>query len=167
MVDNPMYDGPVYESVHTQFDTLASTKSTGDEHCNSPTCISSSSIPALQDKSTVLYVDQPRSKSFVTSYPSVPNDESESANILRAESVSVPVTKKSGKQQNKLNLTLTLTGSDSTGSGTTESKSAALPYASGPTSAINQLRDIDENYAVMLVSEWSELSPEDTVKYQE
>ena len=184
MVQNPIYDGPVYESVHPQFETLASaTKQAAsisntsiDQPCNSQPSTPTSSEKSIRyvDPPSSVLVSKPRSKSFL-SHPSAP--ESDTENIPRSTSISVPVIKKIGKQRNKLNLTLTLTGTDSTGA--TGSHNAQNSTAE-PISAVNPivLRDVDDNYTVMspagrgaLVgtadSEWSELSPEDTDKYKE
>ena len=181
MVHNPIYDGPVYESVQQQFNTLtATTLQASDSSADCP-CSSQPSTPTSSEKS-VRYVDPPtpaqvpktRSKSFL-SHPSA--TESDTKNIPRSTSVSIPVINKTGKQRNKLNLTLTLTGTDSTSA--TRSHNAQRSIAE-PISAVNPivLRDVDDNYTVMspaghgaLVgmadSEWSELSPEDTDKYKE
>lgn len=179
MVHNPIYDGPVYESVQRQFDTLTSTILQASQTSDSDTslnqrCNSQSSTSTSSEKS-VRYVDQPiqppkpRSKSFAS------NDHSHSsisaydaANVPRSTSVSVPtVTKKIGKQRNKLNLTITLNGN-----GPSE------PNANktcGPISAVSPvLRDEEDNYTVMSPAgqfvggdKWSELTPEDTNKYKE
>ena len=178
MVHNPIYDGPVYESVQQQFNTLtATTLNASDTSADHP-CSSQPSTPTSSEKS-IRYVDPPTpaqiSKTRILSHPSAP--ESDTENIPRSTSVSVPVIKKSGKQRNKLNLTLTLTGTDSTGA--TGSHNAQDSTAE-PILAVNPvvLRDVDDNYTVMspagrgaLVGmadhEWSELSPEDTDKYKE
>ena len=180
MVDNPIYDGPLYESVHTQFETL--TKQTTST-ANTSTCNSQPSTPTSSEKS-IRYVDPPssahqtskiRSKSFL-SHPSAPEGDTE--NIPRCTSVSVPVIKKIPKQRNKLHLTLTLTGTDSAVA-TEAHDHSAQNCTSKIISAVNPvvLRDVDDNYAVMspagghrtLVGTdgWSELSPEDTDKYKE
>lgn len=180
MVPNPIYNGPLYESVQPHFETLVSTmaSTSGEQQCNSR-----ASTPSSSEKS-VRYVDPPshssknRSRSFVSSGPSHSSMRtSDALNISRSTSVSIPAIKKTEKQRNKLNLTLTLTGTDSTGA--TGSHNAQDSTAE-PISAANPvvLRDVDDNYTVMspasrgtLVGmadhEWSELSPEDTDKYKE
>ncbi len=174
MVPNPIYDGPLYESVHTQFDSLATQASCQPRNTHSPTCSSTSSEAALQDKAAVRYVPQPRSKSFVCGGPSLPSNESDAANIPRATSISeaLPAIRKSGKQRNKLNLTLSLAANESI---TSENARDARPC--DPVSAINPmaLTSVDENYAIMSPAgalankslPKNELSPEDTDKYKE
>ena len=182
MVPNPIYSGPLYESVQPRFETLTSimASASGEEQCTSR-----ASTPSSSEKS-IRYVDPPshslknRSRSFVSSGPShssIPTGDA--LNIVRSTSVSIPATKKTGKQRNKLKLTLTLTGADSTGT-TSGSRNAQISTAE-QISAVNpkvvQLRDVDDNYTVMSpasgrgallgTAEWSELSPEDTEKYKE
>ena len=184
MVHNPIYDGPVYESVHPQFESLESaTKqaaSTSNTFVTQP-CNSQLSTPTSSEKS-LRYVDppssalvsKPRSKSFLC-HPSDP--ESDTENIPRSMSISVPVIKKAGKQRNKLNLTLTLIGTAADSTGTTGSHNAQNSNVE-PVSSVNPavLRDVDDNYTVMSpagrsalvgMAEWSELSPEHTDKYKE
>ena len=180
MVHNPIYDGPVYESVQQQFETLTATTlraarmTDSDNSVNQP-CNSQPSTPTSSEKS-VRYVDPPvqlpkmRSKSFVSNdHAHASTSASDAANIPRSTSVSVPVTKKAGKQRNKLNLTLTLDGNDSTGPSAMQNKTC------GPISAVNPvvLRDVEDNYTVMSpagtftgAAKWIELSPEDTDKYK-
>ena len=181
MVHNPIYDGPVYESVQPQFETLISVTKRGASTSNTSSvdqpCSSQPSTPTSSEKS-IRYVDPPtsvqasktRCKSFL-SHPSAPEGDAE--NLPRSTSVSVPVIRKTGKQRNKLNLTLTLTGTDSIG---TTGSHNAQNSTTEPISAVNPvvLRDVDENYTVMspagaLVggAENSELSPEDADKYKE
>lgn len=176
MVHNPIYDGPVYESVQPQFETLTKQATSTS---NTSACNSQSSTPTTSEKS-IHYVDPPssaqqksktRSKSFL-SHP--PPREGNTENIPRSTSVSVPVIK---KQRNVLNLRLTLPGFDSS-AGTTGTHNAKNSTAE-PVSAVNPvvLRDVDDNYTVMspvtgrsalaCMAEWSELSPEDTDKYKE
>ena len=180
MVHNPIYNGPVYESVQTQFETL--TKQ-GTSTSNTSACNSQPSTPTSSEKS-IRYVDPPssahqaskiRSKSFL-SHPSAP--ESDTDNIPRCTSVSIPVIKKIPKQRNKLHLTLTLTGTDSAVAIEAHDHNAQNCTAK-TISAVNPvvLRDVDDNYTVMSpaagrrtlvdMDEWSELSPEDTEKYKE
>ena len=198
MVHNPIYDGPVYESVQQQFETLTAatlqaaastnTSATVDQPCNSPACTPNTS--ALQDKS-VRYVDshvhksQLRSKSFVSNgypNPSAPRSSDET-NIPRSTSVSIPATKKSAKERNKLHLTLPL-GDNINNSGHSTgpqlqlaqfNQDAASEPKSGSKPCVN-LADMDDNYAVMspagvlassLYAGWGEISPEDTRKYKE
>jgi hypothetical protein len=103
---------------------------------------------------------------------------SDGLNVTRSTSVSIPDTKKTGKQRNKFHLTLTLTGTDSTVA-TGSDDHNAQNNTTKPVSAVNPivLRDVDDNYAVMSpaagrgtvvgMDESSELSPEDTDKYKE
>ena len=108
MVNNPIYDGHVYEIVQQQFETLTATtlKATEISNCDNSVyqiCSSQPSTPMSSEKS-VRYVDPPvqspnlmQSKSFVSS------EHTLSPNLPRSTNVnSVPVTKKTGK--NKLNL---------------------------------------------------------------
>ena len=190
MVHNPIYDGPVYESVQQQFNTLTATTSRAsnisDTSTNHP-CNSQPSTPTSSEKST-RYVGPPssadqlskiRSKSFLSHpSPSVRDLESDTENIPRSASVSDPVIRKTQRQRNVLNLRLTLAGADS--SSATVSRNAQIS-TDEPISAVDpivvQSRDVDDNYTVMSPAsgrgallgkpEWSELSPEDTKKYQE
>ena len=181
MVPNPIYSGPLYESVQPRFDALTSiTASTCEEQQSN----SRASTPSSSEKS-VRYVDPPshspkkQSKLFLSSglsHSSMP--ASDASYIARSTSVSIPAVKKSEKQRNrnKLNLTLTLTGTGSTG--TTTAHNAQISTA-GPISAVNPvvLRDVDDHYTVMNpvaghsvlagMAEWNELGPEDTDKYKE
>ena len=170
MVDNPIYDGRVYESIHTQLDTLESPTvqitdgfdNNGEPYNTAPIYLPKE--PALEkcDRSTILYnVDLPRSKSLVFS--------DDALNISRATSVSIPFTKMSGKQQNKHNSTIVLTGDDLVGADNTEIKDATLPsdLVSSANSVV--LADMDENYTIMRpagaitgVRRLGELYPEDT-----
>ena len=175
MVHNPIYDGPVYESVQPQFETLTKQATSTS---NTSACNSQLSTPTSSEKS-IRYVDppssaqqesKPRSKSFLSD-PSPPEGDTE--NIPRSTSVSVPVIK---KQRNVLNLRLTLPGSDSAGtSGTHNAKSNTAEIISAVNPVV--LGDVDDIYTVMSpvagrsalasMTEWSELSPEDTDKYKE
>ena len=177
MVHNPIYDGPVYESVQRQFDTLTSTTLRAAQTSDSDTslnqhCSSQLSTPTSSEKS-VRYVEQPvqppkpRSKSFASNDHSHTSISACAAAIVpRSTSVSVPaVTKKAAKQRNKFNLTLTLNGN--------VPSDLVATQTCGPISGVNRvvLRDEEDNYTVMSPfdrgSKWNELSPEDTDKYKE
>ena len=180
MVDNPIYDGRVYESIHTQLDTLGSPTvqitdgfDNNDEPYNTaPTYSSKEAALEECDRSTILYnVDLPRSKSLVFKNLSVLSDDA--SNISRTTSVSVPFIKMSGKQQNKHKSTIDLTGDDLVGLDNTETKGAAL--SSDLVSSVNSTvhADMNENYVIMRpagaitsVRRLGELYPKDTdIKY--
>ena len=177
MVQNPIYDGPVYESVRRQFDNLSTTtertaadegNTLSDRPCNSKISSSNSSEKSIR------YVNQPvqmasknfRSMSFGSGSPSL---SSAAGSNPRSTSVSIPFTsKKTGKERNKLHLTLTLTENDL--NATAESHKPVI-RSTNPVA----LMDVDKNYMVMspisvlsdspnAVLEWS---PEDTQKYKE
>ena len=119
MVHNPIYDGPVYESVHAQFESLTSTTLQTAGISNNSACNSQPSTPTTASDNTVRYADPPchipkiRSNSFVTNtsaYPSAP--VSDAKNVPHSTSVSIPTPKKNGKARNKFHLTLTLERND-------------------------------------------------------
>ena len=176
MVHNPIYSGPVYESVRPQLRTLSverSSSTSSGNPCSSPLANNNT---ALQDKGNC-YVDppsrsgntlqhsaQPRSKSFVhNGHPhSATQATGDENNTLRSQSVSVTTTRRKSKERNKFHLTLSL-GHD--GNDTTikkESVSCVNPIV---------LREVDENYAIMSPAGTARgllsLSPEDTEKYKE
>lgn len=153
MVHNPIYDGPVYESVQQQFNTLTvttlQTSSVSDTSADHPCNCSPPSTPTpTHSEKSARYVDPPaqfhisklRSKSVI-SHCSAPSGVIDTGNIPRSTSVSVPVIKKTPKQRNKLNLTLPLAGTESGNTNTT----GCLMSTSGPI-----LTDVDENYTTMM-----------------
>lgn len=181
MIHNPIYDGPVYESVHRQFEALTLSTPQAADNCDEQPYNSEASTPTSSEKS-VRYVDQPfqrpdnvRSKSFISKSPLISSDQGTTAQ--RSTSVSIPcVPKKTGKERNKLHLTLTLTGIDL--DATNEPHPQSQIQANKATNAAAaQLTDVDDNYLLMspigVLSgigniEWSEPSPEDsTQKYKE
>lgn len=180
MVQNPIYDGPVYESVRRQFDNLTiTTERTASGEGNTLSdrpCNSEVSCPNSSEKS-VRYVDQPvqmaskniRSMSFRSG--SSPLSSSSGSNP-RSTSVSIPFTsKKTGKERNKLHLTLTLNESDLNAAAESHDNQKSAIRSTNPVA----LMDVDKNYMVMspisvlsgspnAVLEWS---PEDAQKYKE
>lgn len=176
MVNNPIYDGPVYESIHRQFDSLTSTTLRAAQILDSDNSLNHSQASTCSEKSD-RYVDppvqapKPRSKSFVSSdhtHSSI--STCEAGNVLRSTSVSVP--KKTGKQRNILNLTLTLNRNHSAEQDVMQTNHKTC----GQISAVNPVLRVDEedNYTVMSPAgqcirnaKWSEISPEETDKYKE
>ena len=173
MVNNPIYDGPVYESIHRQFDSLTSTtlqaarvsdsENSLNQCCNSQASTSSEKSDRYVDPP--VQPPKPRSKSFVSiDHTHCSISACNTAGVPRSTSISVPtITKKTGKQRNKLNLKLALNGNHS----------AESDKTCGQISAVNpMLRGNEEdNYTVMSPArqfgKWNEISPEDTDKYKE
>ena len=179
MVHNPIYDGPVYESVQGQFESLNSntllTEGTTDNSCNSQ-----SSTPTTVSDNTVRYTDPPvqRSKngsnSFISSIPphsSTPDRDTE--NVPRSTSI----IKKNGKERNKLHLTLALTENNLNLNAEPQDCQNHNPLPTdGETNRV-MLTNVDEHYMVMspagmpansVKEGWCELSPEDIAqKYKE
>lgn len=190
MVPNPIYDGPVYESVRTQFDSLTSTTLKDVGMADNSVCNSQPGSPTTVSDNSVRYVDPPvaaavqmskiRSNSFVTSIPlpsSARSDDPQSA--PRATSISIPTTKKNGKERNKLHLTLTLTGNDLniTAEPQMDQNENNPTVVTGVANQVVKA-DVDDNYTTMspagVLLPYSqkrvlcELSPEDIAqKYKE
>ena len=191
MVHNPIYDGPVYESVQPHFDTLTATVKqdlslSNTSASNSPP--RSSTPPntgsANNSQRMVRYLDQPiqlRSQSL--SHPSTPdNNNPRSTSTVCAQAARVTGLKKNGKERNKLHLTLTLNGKES-GNSTSgapgqrgkDEEVGNLPGNRGGNKKRAVVSDGDENYTVMSPIKRKvsgnigviELSPEDTIKYKE
>lgn len=173
MVNNPIYSGPVYESIQPKLDTLTATQ---QHQVSSVATQPSSNRPACSPNAegTVRYVDQPvhasplQSKSFVSIHSSAPSSGN-AANILQSESVSTQATKKNQKQRNKFHLTLSLGGNDPD-CGTDVTSGSSLPAKSegqaSPMACINPVVHVLSD-AGMLNAGYDEISPEDTEKYTE
>ena len=194
MVNNPIYDGPVYESVQPQFETLTTStlqaEAVVDTSANQPCNVSQSNSSTSEDKpqNTVRYVDQPinssqlQSKLFHFMHISMLQQYMDRGLVPGSSSVSVPVTrmmalKKNGKERNKLHLTLSLGGSEPRHPTANDLTSTTM-LRPVPMACVNPavLCNVDEYYTVMspagvlagsLNAGWSELSPEDTEKYKE
>ena len=192
MVHNPIYDGPLYESVlERHFDSLASVSkhdysSSNSSACNSPGPYNSiSPDTVLQDNfhKNTRYLDRPiHQRSQV-----LPQHSSDSNNTSQSTTASVPAImalKKNGKERNKLHLTLPLNNQNETcpnpgASDVHPSASTAAVNVSGSKmpSCMNPVMtfccNVDANYTVMspvarsMKAEVVELSPEDTEKYKE
>ena len=191
MVHNPIYDGPVYESVQPHFDTLtASVKQdlslSNTSASNSPP--RSSSPPDTGNNNSqrmVRYLDrpiQPRSLSLL--HPSTPDNNNPSAIGVPAAQTT-PSTramglKKNGKERNKLHLTLTLDENESANPAfgvSSRKEEETMLVGDVPGNKRDVTSDGDENYAVMspikrkdggnIIGGMTELSPEDTDKYKE
>ena len=148
MIHNPIYagDGPVYDSVQTQFEgnndtelNISQSEDTTDRQYDNV---------RLSLNDTDRYVDPPVQLQCLYN-----NTVSDSANapINRSGSVSMPQTtprvmalKKNGQERNKLHLSLSLGGNDSTNIHTHEAAPKPIPkkYAVA-------LADMDEPYTVM------------------
>lgn len=195
MVHNPIYDGPVYESVQPHFDTLTATVKqdlslSNTSASNSPPRSSTPPNTGSGNNSQrmVRYLDQPiqlRSQSL--SHPSTPdNNNPRSISTVCAQAARVTGLKKNGKERNKLHLTLTLNGSESGNStsgapqcGKDEDVVLAGNLPGNPQGGNKKravVSDSDENYTVMSpikrkdsgnIGGVVELSPEDTIKYKE
>ena len=177
MVNNPIYDGPVYESIHRQFDSLTSTTLRAAQMSDSEDSHCCNSQASTSSEKSDRYVDppvqppKPRSKSFASNDPAHFSTSTCAAEIVpRSTSISVPsVNKKTGKQRNKFNLTLTL--NENAGPSDPVATQTNKMHMCGLISAVNPavLRDEEDNYTVMSPvdrsGKWNELSPEDTDKY--
>ena len=129
MVHNPIYDGPVYESVQRHFDTLTATVKQDLSLSNTSASDSprpgSSTPPYVgsnnNSQKMICYLDrpiQPRSSSQSLSHPSTPdNNNPKSTSVCAQAATGVMGLKKNGKERNKLHLTLTLDGNESANTG--------------------------------------------------
>ena len=189
MVHNPIYDGPVYESVPEQrFDSLTSVfkqdlSSSSTSACDSPDPYSSLSPDniLINDSShkNPRYLDRPiQPRSLTQSLARNLSDHD--SNATRSVSVSVPnntrlmALKKNGKERNKLHLTLTLNNQDDSD---TSPASIPLSFATPGNKCLNPVissrPEVDEYYYTVMspvtdsVNQVVELSPEDTEKYKE
>ena len=188
MVHNPIYDGPVYESVQPHFDTLtASVKQdlslSNTSASNDPPGSSTPPSAGCSDSSQkmVRYLDQPiQPRSQSLSQPSTPdNSNPRSTSVCAQSATRVMGLKKNGKERNKLHLTLTLNGNKSANPafGVPCKKEEEVVLAGdllGNKRAVTS--NGDENYTVMSpirgknscnIGRVIELSPEDTDKYKE
>ena len=148
MVHNPIYDGPVYDSVQPQFRTPTVDKLQAiATNSSSPTCTHTS--PPIPNNS-VCYFDQSSphpSQSF--SHSLLGDNNSQCSTSVSVPAVRAMALKKNGKERNKLHLSLTLDGYSA---GNAASYMVMSPLPSVPGS---------------LKAGMIELSPEDTEKYNE
>ena len=129
MVHNPIYDGPVYESVQPHFDSLTSVtkqdlSSSNTSACNSPPPSCSTSTPpntlGNSSQANVRYLDRPIhgiqphvQRSLSLSNRSTPdNDVNQLTMSTQVSAQRSMALKKNGKERNKLHLTLTLVGAN-------------------------------------------------------
>ena len=185
MRHNPIYDGPVYESIQNRFATLTSTveQTTGITEIDNLACNSQPCMPTTSDN-TMRYAD-PRpqtskiqSNSFISGIPSQfsarnGNDK----NVPRSSSVSIPAVKKNVKKRNKLHLTLALERNDLDITAEQQTSQDNNLYPTGGQTNCDMLTNVDEHYMVMspasvlsnsMKGGWCELSPEDIAqKYKE
>lgn len=174
MVHNPIYDGPVYESVQPHFDSLTSVtkqdlSSSNTSACNSPPPSCSTSTPpntlGNSSQGIVRYLDRPvhsiqphAQRSLSLSNPSTPdNDVNQLAISTQVPTQRNMALKKNGKERNKLHLTLTLVGaneeanteqpavSKDTVLGLSRDRSMTVPSVQ----VSGGLRSGDDNYSVM------------------
>ena len=177
MVHNPIYDGPVYESVPEQrFDSLTSVSKqdlslSNTSACNSPDPCNPTSLDniLLNDSShkNPRYLDRPiQPQSLTQSLARNPSDHDSNVSVPRLMAL-----KKNGKERNKLHLTLTLNNQDDS-----DTSPARVPVATSGSKCLNPVitsrTQVDEYYTVMSpvtdsVNQVVELSPEDTEKYKE
>ena len=177
MIHNPIYDGPVYESVQPHFDTLtaATQQALASSTTSADKSLCTTTPPALQNKAQKAnrYIDQPSQQRCQSFSQSSPTDN----NTPRSGSVSIPkarvmALKKNGRERNKLHLTLTLNGSDPSPTTCVPKSDGSSVTLSGTIMCANPAV-ADENYMVMspitgsLNAKVIELSPEDTAKYKE
>lgn len=176
MVHNPIYDGPVYESVQAQFESLTSTT---QQVAGISVCNSQPSTPTTTSENSVRYTDPPvqvpkiGSNSFASN-TSAPVPDS----VPQSTSIAIPAIKKNGEKRNKFHLTLALTGKDLDMNMEPQSSQNHNPLAIGGEANHSVLTDVDEHYMVMsptgvptnleLKGGLCELSPEDIAqKYNE
>ena len=194
MVHNPIYDGPIYESVIQDFNTLQS--STSEAVASAHTNDSKPQESPPPDNNSVRYLDEP-----IQPRMKVDNARSSSCHsralglTTRSASVSIP-SKRTTQERNKLQLTLSLGSTAALTSNMlgerknrengvmTHSLNGSAVTIHHPTApkfipAIAIVSSQDENYTVMspagtrtamlgsLENGFGELSPEDTEKYRE
>ena len=194
MVHNPIYDGPVYESVQPHFDSLSSVtkqdlSSSNTSACNSPPPGGCTSTPpnTLQlqsnQQANVRYLDRPIQPQRSQSLSHTPTPDNNVNQLTMSMQVPAPgramALKKNGKERNKLHLTLTLEGAnDEANIKPTTSKDVVSTRPKRSEVSEDQGNaprpDGDENYSVMKPIAGSvmntmnvELTPEDTEKYRE
>ena len=142
MVNNPIYDGPVYESVQLQFDTLRSLTTTTQDTSTTTSPESTANSPLIPDELTQ-QSQRVRSKSLSSKEcPSLEHLAPPANGAGRSTSVSVPATKKKGMGQNKSHLVLSLTGNDAP-----PNSGVVIPQSHGSMAGISWERD--ENYMIM------------------
>ena len=178
MITNPIYDGPVYESVRQQYNPLNSSTSTTPD--SSPTAPLNDPARYSNDP-TIHQVDQVRRNTLsISPRQPVPRVISPlAATSFRSASISGNTTyKHPRRERNKLHLTLSLGNNeissnpvlDGGKTGTLDKKSPIVPQTIP--------LEVDENYTVMsparnrgfgssLNGGWGEISPELTNKYHE
>ena len=156
MVHNPIYDGPVYESVRPQFETLTGTLVQTSDHSDCLTSTPTTSLPPCSSlNNTARYIDQPsqfRSKSFSSNVrTSAPCDTTQPTNA----SVSTNVTDL--KNEEELHLTLFFINSDHAVGAhenvikASEDASSVIVPRSEPLELVDPvvLSDKEESYTVM------------------
>ena len=118
MVHNPIYDGPVYDSVQPHFDSLteATMSTLSDQACNNSSHQSTTSDFLNNSLTTARYVQQSsqasnlRSKSFsfgcTHTHPSAPPSDVTNTTSQSTSDCMQAKFKRSGEDQNELHLTL-------------------------------------------------------------
>ena len=173
MVTNPIYSGPVYETVPQGYNPLSSSASTTPD--SSPTT-------PLNDNSR--YNINPTSRTDIldlvrrNTLPNQPNGRVMSplaGTSYRSSSLSGNTTvKHPPRERNKLHLTLSLGNSNDRDQNESEVGPSTRKNGSGNVGPISE----DENYTIMspavnhgfgssINGAWGEVSPELTSKYQE
>ncbi len=172
MITNPIYSGPVYETVPQGYNPLCSSASTTPD-----------SSPTTPLNGNIHYTANPTSRTDIidlvrrNTLPTQPNDRIVSplaGNSYRSSSLSGNLTEKHPHhERNKLHLTLSLRrNKEADQNGTEKSGTKKRESGSGP------LSEEDANYTVMspavsrtfgssLNGGWGEMNPEVTSKYKE
>ena len=151
MVNNPIYDGdgPVYESVQTQYETNNATESNMPQSVDAIDRQYDNLQQSFSD--TARYVDPPGQLQYLhTTNTAFEVNNSGNAPLSRSASESVPpatrvmALKRNGRERNKLHLTLSLGGNNSFNNSNGEIAPKPVPK----TSAIAPT-DMEEAYTVM------------------
>ena len=142
MVNNPIYDadGPVYESVHAQYETelnMSQSEDTTDQQYDNLRICSNDTARYAAPPAQLQYLYTNTASNSVNG----PINTSASVSISRA-TPGVMALKKNGQERNKLHLTLSLGGNDS-------SNSDVFPELIPKTRAAVAPADVDEPYTVM------------------
>lgn len=155
MVHNPIYAGPVYESVQSQFESLTSTTQQAAGITDNSACNNQSSTTTTVYDSTVRYADPPvqrskiRSNSFVSIPPHSSTSNSDAENVSQSTRITIPAINKNGKERNKLHLTLPYIGHNLNINAEPQPSQNHNPLSIDKEMNQVVLIDADENYTVM------------------
>lgn len=165
MVPNPIYSGPVYETVPQGYNPLCSSASTTPD--SSPTTPLNCNIhytPSPTSRADIF--DLVRQNSIPTQQTTERIPSPLTRTSYRSSSVSSNSTiKKPQRERNKLHLTLSL-GMDENGS-VKEKATESLVLSDDTNYTIMSPVNSCRKFETSLSEGWAETSPENTSKYQE